>query len=158
MTIKSVPCNKECLILMQLGSLRKIFMNIKREPLYPMNPSFPPLSPAMVEIIPPLSSPEPDISSQPVQRMDSQFNTQAPPMMDESQFRSMKRKPQESVVNDESEENPYEWEATQEPTSQSRSHQVDSATQNSYIEQKEPENPLEWEESPPRPARTTKAV
>jgi hypothetical protein len=107
---------------------------------------------------PPLSSPEPDISSQPVQRMDSQFNTQAPPMMDESQFRSMKSKPQESVVNDESEENPYEWEATQEPTSQSRSHQVDSATQNSYIEQKESENPLEWEESPPRPARTTKAV
>ena len=133
-------------------------MNIKREPLYPRNTSFPVIAKNGHDH-PPLSSPEPEISSQPAQRMNSQFNTQAPPMMDESQFRSLKSKPQEFEVNDESEENPYEWEATpQQPTNRSQSHKVDSGTQNSYIEEKEPENPLEWEESPPRTARTTKAV
>ena len=62
---------------------------------------------------PPLSSPvEP--SSQAVRGVDTQFHTQAPPMMDESQLRRKQDEAKEEVA-EESEEKDYSWEPTQVP-------------------------------------------
>ena len=94
---------------------------------------------------PPLSSPEP---SRAIQRDHSQFHTQAPPVMDESQFR---RKQNESKNPEVTEE--YEWEATppvpkEKQTARAQSPaalEVESET-------------LEWELTPPRPAKTIQKV
>jgi len=94
---------------------------------------------------PPLSSPEP---SQAIQRDNSQFHTQAPSIMDESQFRRKQNESKNSEVTEE-----YEWEATPPVAKQKQTARGQSP---SAVEL-EPE-PLEWEPTPPRPAKTIKTV
>ena len=86
---------------------------------------------------PPLSSPEP--SSQAIQRDGSQFHTQAPPVMDESQFRKNQNESKNTEVTEE-----YEWEAT---PPMAKGKQI---TRNL--------SPLEWESTPRRLAKTIKTV
>ena len=92
---------------------------------------------------PPLSSPEP--SSQAIQRDDLQFHIQAPPVMDESQFR---RKQNEFKNPDVTEQ--YEWEPTPPVEKEKQTSRAKSPSA-------EPET-LEWEPTPPRPAKTIKMV
>jgi hypothetical protein len=95
---------------------------------------------------PPLSSPEP--SSQAIQRDHSQFHTQAPPVMDESQFR---RKQNESKNPEVTED--YEWEATPPVAKEKQTARAQSPAALDIESET-----LEWELTPPRPAKTIQKV
>lgn len=102
---------------------------------------------------PPLSSPEPD--SQAVRQNDLHFHTQAPPMMDESQFKRNQTTLKKAGAPTNRDTQEYEWEPTTQKPMEITSQKRPPTTE---AEQEESEEVFEWGESPTRSAHFTKKV
>ena len=122
----------------------------REDPLEFEEPVLPTL-PANDQDHPPLSSPEIP-SSQPMQGDDPQFYTQAPRILDESQFRRMQDEVKKPDVGDVSGENHFERESSPRVPDVTPTPKVISAAQKSQVEEGHDEQ-YSWEISPPRPAR-----